>query len=260
MFAGKFLAALALAVVGVALGLLIAATIAICRSFWIRPRFQTMPLEEGIVDLNRPELVYAAERFDEAVTELDRLGFRSFERLIAPDVSNRTTLVLLLAREPATDTMAGVQIVFHGQPSDPELRLRGEFLGFETQYETADLDLITVQTTTSPQMFPAPPTHRVRCVDFLPDTASVFAAHQRHCEENRAAESRVAPDADELVERLMRRHARTMAAAVERGYLEPVRPGLLQFTMLGSLRVATKLFWPFGGASKLRERRRQLAG
>ena len=57
-------------------------------------------------------------------------------------------------------------------------------------------------------------------------------------------------------ELLLRRHARTLASAVEDGYLQPETPGLLRLTARGSLRAASHLMWPIAPATKARQRMR----
>ena len=262
MLPGPLIALIPFLAAGFALAWVIALPAAIRRGFWIRPKFATLPLDEGLRELNRPELVAACDRLDRLAEQLQMLGYHETQRLLAPDVASRCTLMLLLARDHRTETMAGVQLVWHGSPSDPKLELRGEYFGFETPLVAPDGQPLTVQTTTSPQLFPAPPSHRLLCVDWIDSLETVHETHRLHCEQTQPTGARPLADADTLPERLTRRHARVMAAAVAAGYLTPVRPGLLQLTGRGAMRIAAQLVWPVAAARRARQRRltrRQLA-
>ena len=247
-----------------ALGWCLALPAAIRRGFWIRPRFDMLPLNEAIEELNRPELAAAEARFDELSEQLRGLGFRETERQVAINVTSQRTLVILLALDRATDTMAAVQLVWSGEMSDRQLQLRGEYLGFETQYQSLRRDpltgregpvTLTVQTTTSPQVFPAPATHHLLCVDWIESLEEVHRLHRLHCERCRPSEGQLTADAVDLPERLTRRHARVMAAAVRDGYLQPIRPGLLQLTHRGAWHLTTRIVWPLAPGIAARERR-----
>ena len=239
---------------------------AIRRAFWIRPRFDTLPLDEAIDELNRPELAEAAARFDELADVLGRLGYRETERCVAVNVTGQRTLVMLLARDPVTETMAAVQLVWSGSASDRRLQLRGEYYGLETQFDgrrdpldpNADPNAaatLTVQTTTSPQVFPAPPSHHLLCIDWVRSLETAHRLHQTHCDRCRPIGARPQSGGRSLADRLTRRHARVMAAAVRDGYLQPIRPGLLRLTRRGALHLTSRILWPLASAITARERR-----
>ena len=258
----------ALPMLGVLIGLmyLVGLPAAIRRGFWIRPQVDALALDEAVTELNRPELAAASERLDRLMGELSELGFYEIDRFVVPNFASRCCVVMLLAYDSRTETTAGAQLVFHGEASDVVLQPRGEFYGLTTRYDTP-LDLpprrssdavapTVIQTTTSPQMFPPPRDVTLECVDWMQSVAEVHATHRRHCEALRPPGARPVSDPQAARELLLRRHARTLARAVEDGYLQPETPGLLRLTARGSLRVASHLMWPLAPATKARQRMR----
>ena len=260
----QLLAVIPLVALGVAFAFFVGMPAAIRRGFWVRPRFEALGIDEAIVELNRPELAEADRRFDELSEQLGQLGYRETDRFVAPEFASRCLVAILLMHDSRDDTIAGVQLVWHGDASDRRLQLRGEYYGFVSCYDApnAATGTLTVQTSTSPQLFPMPRDTQFLCVDWLRDPAEVHELHRRHCDQARPRESRPAVSTDDARDGLLRRHARTLARAVEVGYLHPERPGLLRLTRRGALHVTTQLIWPIAPAVKARQRlatRRQIA-